>query len=323
MKFVQYIMLFILLTTLGMLYDRYKRKFFPDEELDKYDLVRKFLLNESNSKSGKPLLWIHTTHKINARKWESFYSRNTMRLNQPYIDMCVESVVKYCGESFNICLIDDDSFERLLPKWSIILSDLSDPIKTHVRELCICKLLHEYGGLIIPNSTIVLKDLKDLYSGKLKEKEFFVGEFANRSNSNMYSRFFPSNKFMCCKKGNSAMKELISNLEISVSGDNSDQPEFEGTTDKYIYKLVKEGKCGLVCGKALGTKDKNNNVVLIDALLNEAPLNLCFCSLYCICLPGKEILHRTKYNWFARLSHRQVLEGNTQVSKFLLLCHGK
>ena len=60
MKIVQYVMIFILLTTVGMLYDRYKRKFMPDEELDKYDLVRKYLLNESEDNAGRPLLWIHT-----------------------------------------------------------------------------------------------------------------------------------------------------------------------------------------------------------------------------------------------------------------------
>ena len=323
MKIVQYVMIFILLTTVGMLYDRYKRKFMPDEELDKYDLVRKYLLNESEDNAGRPLLWIHTKHEINSRKWPSFYSRNTRGLNQPYKDLCVESVVKYCGNSFNICLIDDDSFERLLPRWPIIVSDLSDPIKSHIRELCLCKLLHEYGGFLIPNSTIVLKDLKDIYRGNMARNDFFLVEFVNRGSSGTYSRFFPSSKFMGCKKNSKTMKELISNLEISVSQDATDQPEFEGSTDRYIYKLVKEGKSGLVCGKALGTKDKNNNVVLVDNLLEDGPLNLCMCSLYCICLPGDEILNRSKFSWFARLNHRQVLEGNTQASKYLMLSHGK
>ena len=323
MKIVQYIMLFILLTTVGMLYDRYKRKFFPDEELDKYDLVRKYLLNENGKGADQPLLWIHTTHNINARKWPSFYSRNTNRLNQPYKDLCVESVVKHCGGSFNICLIDDHSFERLIPDWSIMIDELSDPVKSHVRELALCRILYEYGGMLVPNSTIVMKDLRSLYNTKMEEKDFFAGELVNRGSSGTYTRFFPSHKFMGCKKNSHTMKELLDNLEISVSKDNSDQPEFEKLTDKYIYKFIKEGKCSLICGKALGTKDKNNNVILIDNLLENGPLNLCLCSLYCICLPDDEILNRTKYQWFARLNHRQVLESNTQISKFMLLSHGK
>ena len=76
------IIYFIVLTSIGMLYDRYIKKFFPDEELNKYNLERKYLLNETDSVLGKPLLWIHTTHNINSRKWPSFYSRNTRQLNQ-------------------------------------------------------------------------------------------------------------------------------------------------------------------------------------------------------------------------------------------------
>ena len=40
------------------------------------------------------------------------------------------------------------------------------------------------------------------------------------------------------------------------------------------------------------------------------------CSLYCIILPDDDILNRTKYQWFARLSPQQVFEANTQASKF-------
>ena len=159
MRIVKYIMFFILMTTIGMLFDRYKKKFLPDEELDKYNLVRKFLLNESESSNGKPLLWIHSDYEVNARNWDSFYSRNSKQGNQPYIDLCVESVIKHCGNSFNICLINDDTFSKLLPKWSIKINGLSNPIKKHVRTLALCKLLYTYGGMCIPNSLIVMKDL--------------------------------------------------------------------------------------------------------------------------------------------------------------------
>ena len=52
-------------------------------------------------------------------------------------------------------------------------------------------------------------------------------------------------------------------------------------------------------------------------------MHLLICSLKCIILPDDEILKRHKYNWFARLSHRQVLEGDFEVSKFMVLSLGK
>ena len=58
------------------------------KNLDKYSLVRKYLLNESDSMTGKEILWIHTKHDINSRNWSSFGSRNSRKLNQPYKDLC-------------------------------------------------------------------------------------------------------------------------------------------------------------------------------------------------------------------------------------------
>ena len=39
MKIVNYVLVFIAVTAIGMLYDRYSKKFYADEELDKYHLV--------------------------------------------------------------------------------------------------------------------------------------------------------------------------------------------------------------------------------------------------------------------------------------------
>jgi len=41
----RYISVIIILTVLGVLYEKYKLKFMPDEELRKYDLIKKYLLN--------------------------------------------------------------------------------------------------------------------------------------------------------------------------------------------------------------------------------------------------------------------------------------
>ena len=323
MNIVNYVLVFIAVTAIGMLYDRYSRKFYPDEELDKYNLVRKYLLNESDSLDGKPFLWIHTKHSINARDWLSFNSRNTKTLNQPYKNLCVESIVKHCGDSFKICMIDDSSFERIVPDWSICMDGLADPIKSRVRVLALTKLLHTYGGMLLPNSTVVLKDLKPLYDEKVSGNRMFTGEMRNKSDSNVLSRFGPNHKLLGCLKGCEKMKELSEHLEILISQDNTDQPKFEGNVNRYLRKLMKEGKCNIICGKGLGTKNKNNEVVLIEHLLEESTIELCMCSLFCVILPDEEILNRKKYQWFARLSPRQVLEANTQASKFLVISRGK
>ena len=169
----------------------------------------------------------------------------------------------------------------------------------------------------------MLRNIESIHKEKLLHNSMYVGELVNRNNSSVSHRFFPSHKFMGCRKESKSMKELIENLEVMVSNNHNDVVKFEGIIDKHINKLCVEGKCGLVCGKSLGVKDKKNKVVLVNQLLNNSPLNLCMCSLCCIVLPDDEILKRHKYNWFVRLSHRQVLGGDFQISKFMILSLGK
>jgi len=128
---------------------------------------------------------------------------------------------------------------------------------------------------------------------------------------------------MGCKPNCDEMKELIGNLEISVSNDNTSDKDFTGLTDRYLYKLVNENKISLICGKALGCKDKKNNKIVIDDLLIDSEINYCKCNLFGIYLPKEEILKRHKFQWFTRLNHRQILESNTQAGKHLLITLGK
>ena len=63
----------------------------------------------------------------------------------------MKSIIKNCSESFNICLIDDRSFRKLIPGWNIDIYHTADPIKSHLRQQAITKLLYFYGGMIVPN----------------------------------------------------------------------------------------------------------------------------------------------------------------------------
>ena len=76
---IRYFAGFIMIVLLGVLYEKYKLKYIGDEELNKEDIIRQFLLNDSQSLGGKPILWIHSVHQRNSRLWPSFYSRTTTK----------------------------------------------------------------------------------------------------------------------------------------------------------------------------------------------------------------------------------------------------
>ena len=80
------------------------------------DVIKQFNSNSVNQyllehddiiKSKKPILWIHIPREVNARNWKSFGSRNSNDLNQPYLYLCLKSIIDKCGNDFNICLIED------------------------------------------------------------------------------------------------------------------------------------------------------------------------------------------------------------------------
>jgi len=314
----RYFTLFIVLTVIGYLYEKYKIKYVPDEELEKYDLVRKFLLNGGAGLGSKPILWIHTSRPINHRYWPSFGSRNTRLLNQPYKVSCVETVVKHCSQSFTIVLIDDYSFSKLIKGWKIDMDKLANPVKAHLRMLALSKLLRDFGGLLLPNSTIVCKDLKPLYDNALKTSCCFSVNMINRGVTADLSSMFPTTKILGCKKNSPVITKYSHYLETLASTDYTSESDFLGQANRWLYGQFLNKKLNLVCGKMFGSKDREGREVNIDRLMGNTYIKFSP-NLYAIYIPGDEILRRTKYQWFARLSQQQLRNCDTIIAKQLLI----
>ena len=122
MEIVDYICLMLILMGVGTIYKRYMDKYDMDNETNEYKLRRKYLLNNSSiTKEKKPIIWIHIPYEYNSRKWESFYSRGSMDLNQPYQTLTIRSIIDH-NPDFHVCLIDDSTFKNLLPGWVIDIS---------------------------------------------------------------------------------------------------------------------------------------------------------------------------------------------------------
>ena len=80
-------------------------------DTDDYKLIEQYLLNDSPLYGyNRPKIWIHSKYELNARKWKDFQSRNSTDLNQPYIHATIKTIINHCGNDFNVCLIDDESF---------------------------------------------------------------------------------------------------------------------------------------------------------------------------------------------------------------------
>lgn len=315
---MKYILGFVLVTAVGILYEKYQQKFLPDEELRNVNLIKQFLLNDSNN-LGKPVLWIHTENNVNARNWKSFYSRNTRQLNQPYIISCIETIIRNCGTSFNICLINDTSFRSLLGDWDINLDNLSGPVKKNARQLGLSKLLYSYGGLLLPNSTIVTKNLRSFFDRALQENDFFAVEGINKSSTADMINLLPMENILGCRKKSKAMNKYIFFLERKLKTDYTDEGNFLGGNNKFLYQLFKKKEITLIEGKVFGIIDKNCKTVTLDRLMSNEFIEFDNSKLHSIIIPSDELLTRTQYQWFVRLSQKQLRTCENNISKYLLI----
>jgi hypothetical protein len=297
-------------------------------------MVQKFLINsnendndndsnslDSNSslaKNKKPILWIHMKYDINARWWSSFYSRNSTDLNQPYLYLTIKSIIDTCGKDFNICLIDDESFMKLLPDWTINIPLTADPIKSKMRELALAKLLFKYGGCLVPPSFICFQSFYTLYNFYTQKGQMFVAEMLNKTTSAIQTPYFPNTTFMGCLKESPVMLEYSKYLETIISQDFVDESNIVGAYGRWCYEKSLTGAVAIIPADQLGVKDADGVSITIDRLIQNTYLHLSgnVLGLY---IPADEIINRTAYNWFARLSAKQVLQSDTTIGKYLLI----
>ena len=108
---INYICYLIIFVAFGFIYRRYMDKYDMLNSEKEEILIQKYLLTDNKFKNNKPFLWIHVPYEINSRSWESFKSRQNTNLNLPYMYLTIKSIIKHCGDSFNICLIDDKFHE--------------------------------------------------------------------------------------------------------------------------------------------------------------------------------------------------------------------
>ena len=304
------------------LYGNNLKKLFTLTEPDEYDMVKKYLLNDSPLYGyNKPKIWIHTKYDINARKWASFHSRNSFDLNQPYIHLTIKSIIQYCGNDFHICLIDDETFSKLIPTWDIDLYRIAEPLRTQYRQLALAELIYYYGGMVVPNSFLCKRNLLDMYERGTDGSKPFVCEAINRT-VNLTQKtqnlpFIPDTYFMGAKKSNPVIKEYIEYLkERGKTGHISNVYEFSGDSSVGAIGTIQHGRMNLIGGEYIGIKTNKSKQVLIEYLLEDNFLDLNE-NIYGIYIPENEILIRPKYQWFAVLTTEQLLETNSFLTKHM------
>ena len=319
MLVANYVILFIIIISLGILYQKYLEKQSTLASFDDYGEIKKYLLKDKTlDKSKKPILWIHIPHEYNSRNWLSFGSRSSTELNQPYLYLTVKSIIKNCDKSFKIVLIDDGSFDKLIPKWNINMSLLADPMKDYVRQLAMAKLVYTYGGLNVPISFLCFSDLIGLYNKGINDDSMFVCENYALNISSTNKLFCPNANFMGAKKENDTVKDFINLMERTISDDYTAQTKFLGEFDGWCNDKITKGKMRLIPGTDVGTRTVDDEPVTVETLLSDDYIHF-YGKMYGIWIPADQILKRRHYEWFSRMSPEQIFQGQFILAKYIVL----
>lgn len=318
---LQYVLFIIFMLFLAVIYKKYdlKQDFDKDGE---YNLIQKYFFNDKMDipkiSKNKDIIWVYVDNDKNARKWLSFYSRNTTNMNCPYILSCIESIVNKCGNSFKIILIDTNSFKKLLPDWNVDMDLISGIIKENVINLGIMKLLYKYGGLKLPSSTIVIDDLKGIYEKGLKKTNCFCVEEVNRSLYNEFENFVPGLNIIGCRKNNNIIKKLIYFYETLLRTNNTDSIRINGLIHEKTNEYCNSGKMNLINGNFFGIKDSNKKPIDIHSLMSMNYIDF-IKDMKCLYIPHKDIIKINKYGWFLTISQKDLRECKNIICKHLLL----
>jgi hypothetical protein len=180
------------------------------------------------------------------------------------------------------------------------------------------KLLHIYGGMFCPLSFVCLKDLHDLYLKGTRGEKMFVCETVDRNVSSTDIDFYPNLSFCGAPKECETVRELCNFIQRTSSHDYTADVKFLGDFDKWSKERIESGKINLIEGVEIGTKTVEEKQVIIDDLMSNHYLDL-YQGTYGVLIPSDEILSRIKFEWFARLSPKQVLESDTIIGNYILL----
>ena len=318
-----YAFVFCLVIIVNMIGSRFIQTFHNNNDiLEKENrLIRQYLLNDSPLYGdNKPKIWIHTKYELNARKWKDFMSRNTQNLNQPYIHLTIQSIIDHCGEDFHVCLIDDDTFRKIIPSWEFDLSTTPEPMKSNYRELGMVQLIYMYGGMTLPDSFLCTKNMKSFYTSGISGNRPFVCENINRTVNLTYNHqklFLVDTRIIGATKFDPIIADFMNFLQSqNKKPDFTSEREFLGTNSQWLNTRVNEGKINIVGGEQIGVKTKNRKQILIDDLFEDKFLDLDE-SCVGIYIPEDELLSRRKYQWFVYLNKTDIMQTEAAIVKYI------
>lgn len=177
--------------------------------------------------SEKVIVWIYNPILTNSNKWKSFYSRRSVQDTTGLVKLCINSAKFNLGKDYDIRIFNQDDLDTLIPE--SLESLYKCKTKKMVDKYIKYAIIHKYGGIWLPNSTIVLNSLV------LNIKEYKMDRLLlfGLNHENYQSGPGYSDNIIASRKNSDIVRNILSILDKSLNSFNYDNM-FNRNVNSYI-----------------------------------------------------------------------------------------
>jgi hypothetical protein len=279
-------------------YKQKKRNLLEEKRKEELSIEDFFYRPDLLSLSKRRKIWIYIPLEKNCRQWESFGSRSSTFLNLSIMNLCIKSIIDWCAQTYDIVLFTDRDISDIL-KSKLDLSTFSGDVLEKQRELYILEILYEYGGILLPPTLYMRNNMKQ----QDVVDRWYVCDVLNTHHDSL-SRHIPSAVITGAPPKDPQLRNYIDYL--------GKDPKLE-----YDVHYLKTHSIFVLDGSIFGTKNKHKEPITLDDLMSNKKLKLPEYNI-ALYMPYRELMERTLYKWYCKMSESQVLESHCAFSYYML-----
>ena len=263
-----------------------------------------FVVSKPNISNIQNLLPKENPLLINTTPIWIFVPNNDLNNITDIERLCISTVHKHMSK-YNIKIINYNKIKILLPEYL----DEIDNCKTLylLHNLIKYAILHKYGGLWLPSSSIIMKPLNILNS--LRRDKLIT--FGN-NNTQLINNSGKSDIILCCNKDNLIISNMLTFIKKNINSFQN-SINFSKGINAHFNKIVND--------------HNHHHTNQIQEKINNSPINnshlfsnqLSIDSIDCniVHVNFANIINNTKYSFLINMSQNDILNSNMLIGRLL------
>ena len=254
--------------------------------------------------SKKIIVWIYNPILTNSYKWKSFYSRRSVQDITGLVKLCINSAKFNLGKDYDIRIFNQDDLDTLIPESldSLYKCKTKEIVNKYIKYA----ILYKYGGIWLPNSTIVLNPLILNMEEYKKDRLLLFG--LNHENYQSLPGY--SDNIIACSENSNIVRNILDILDESLNNFN-----YDNIFNKYINSYINTRPGDLYFSSLVLQYDMSDDSIekrdMISSFNNRLVDYDNFVFYY---IPTDDFERYPAYTFMLKLSPYDILTSNTFIS---------